>query len=252
MEKRIPYELVARQVQEALSLKRHWLQGLREPPMLGVAPSEISFRIWSGTNTHRPAILAEILRDANSTIDNALHESDDSKRAVAMREAVLAAQVGANRDPYLIPPVDAVCALLEAEIALLEGGRLVMGWRMTPKPRVFRSWKARFADEAFQQLQQYGHYIDCEKPPAILLQDARDYVASLFDEWPWLALPRIDFDREGSPGIVVTFALSNGVTSILRFSGSDIRLTKSEALAYDGDFRDLERVGKWIMNGASE
>lgn len=120
-------------------------------------------------------------------------------------------------------------------------------WRARPKPRVWRSKWAPFADESFERLRQYGRHVDCEMPPLDLIQDARDYVASLFDGWPGLALPRIDIDRQ-SPGIVVTWALAGG-TSALRFSGSDVQLTRDDAHVYDGDFRDLERVGKWIMNG---
>ena len=120
MEVRIPYDLVASQFQQALDVASHRLRGLREPPMLNGTPAEISYRIWSRTHTFRPMILAEILRDAESAIDRAWPGSDEASRAVAMREAVLKAQRDAERDPFLVPPVDSVCDLLEAEITLLK------------------------------------------------------------------------------------------------------------------------------------
>jgi|GEM_PF-4391584 len=67
----------------------------------------------------REGILAELLREAEASLTDRGCAGAERVRAEAMREAIITAKRDAGRNKYAIPPVDAVCALLEVEVGLL-------------------------------------------------------------------------------------------------------------------------------------
>lgn len=88
------------------------LRDLRESPV-GLSTLDLP---WFRAN--REGVLAELLREADARLSERGCAGAERVRAEAMREAVLAAQRDASRNRWGLPPVDAVCALLEIEYGL--------------------------------------------------------------------------------------------------------------------------------------